>query len=106
MAGTKSTVTGKDFYGPYDAQEMARRYTKELAMDIVTSENVVYTEEVGYVTETEAKERGLKEKKLSGTEFRRLLRSGATIPEWFAYPKVVEILRSEEGKAKKATAAV
>lgn len=28
MAGTKSTLTGKDFYGPYDAQEVARKYAK------------------------------------------------------------------------------
>lgn len=28
MAGTKSTITGKDFYGPYDAQETARKYAK------------------------------------------------------------------------------
>jgi ATP sulfurylase len=31
--------------------------------------------------------------KLSGTKFRQLLRSGAEIPEWFAFPSVVSVLR-------------
>jgi len=30
---------------------------------------------------------------ISGTEFRRRLREGLTIPDWFSYPGVVEELR-------------
>jgi sulfate adenylyltransferase len=33
-------------------------------------------------------------KKLSGTQFRKMLRSGEEIPEWFAFRSVVEVLRS------------
>merc|ERR1712178_97618 len=40
-----------------------------------------------------AKEKGLKIAKLSGTEFRKRLRSGDEIPEWFAFPSVVKTLR-------------
>jgi sulfate adenylyltransferase len=53
----------------------------------------VYTEEEGYVTADEAKERGLNEKKLSGTKFRQMLRGGEEIPEWFAFKSVVQVLR-------------
>lgn len=54
---------------------------------------MVHTEK-GYMSETEAKEAKLKVNKLSGTEFRKLLRGGKDIPEWFAFPSVVKVLRS------------
>lgn len=93
MAGSKSSLTGEDFYGMYDAQELATKHAPELGMQTVPSLDVVYTEEVGYVTALEAKERGLHIKKLSGTKFRQMLRSGEEIPEWFAFKSVVEVLR-------------
>ena len=94
MAGCKSSLTGEDFYGPYDAQEFAKSCAAELEMQTVPSLNLVYTEEKGYVTAEKAKELGLKIKKLSGTQFREMLRSGKNIPEWFAFKSVVEVLRS------------
>jgi sulfate adenylyltransferase len=33
-------------------------------------------------------------KKLSGTQFRKMLRGGEEIPEWFAFKSVVEVLRA------------
>jgi sulfate adenylyltransferase len=74
-------------------QDMAKEYAAELGMQTVPSLNVVYTEEQGYVTADVAKERGLTQKKLSGTKFRKMLRSGENIPEWFAFKSVVEVLR-------------
>merc|ERR1711988_1875614 len=94
MAGTKSTVTGDDFYGPYDAQEMGKKYSAELGVTVVHYENMVYVgPEQGYMQESKAKELGVKVVKLSGTEFRRRLRAGEDIPEWFAFTSVVDILR-------------
>eukprot|EP01063_Lacrimia_lanifica_P027955 TRINITY_DN3_c0_g1_i1.p2 TRINITY_DN3_c0_g1~~TRINITY_DN3_c0_g1_i1.p2 ORF type:complete len:396 (+),score=198.66 TRINITY_DN3_c0_g1_i1:63-1250(+) len=92
MAGSKSSITGEDYYGAYDAQETAAKYGPEMGMKTVPSLNLVYTDE-GYVTAEEAKERGLKPVKLSGTEFRRRLRAGEDIPEWFAFKSVVNVLR-------------
>merc|ERR1712186_269013 len=70
MAGTKSTVTGDDFYGPYDAQETGKKHSAELGMTVTHYENMVYVgDEDGYVEESEAKKRKLKVAKLSGTEF-------------------------------------
>lgn len=66
---------------------------EELGMKTVPSLNVVYTEEKGYVTADVAKEQGLTQKKLSGTKFRKMLRSGEDIPEWFAFKSVVQVLR-------------
>ncbi|MBW3041289.1 sulfate adenylyltransferase [Prochlorococcus marinus] len=94
MAGCKSSLNGEDFYGPYDAQEFANKCCSELGMQTVPSLNLVFTEEEGYVTADYAKEKGLHVKKLSGTQFRKMLRSGEEIPEWFAFKSVVDVLRA------------
>ncbi|MCP9775879.1 sulfate adenylyltransferase [Cyanobium sp. HWJ4-Hawea] len=94
MAGCKSSLTGEDFYGPYQAQDFARDNAAELGMETVPSLNLVYTEEEGYVTAQHAEARGLHVRKLSGTQFRQMLRGGEEIPEWFAFRSVVDVLRS------------
>jgi len=94
MAGCKSSLTGDDFYGPYQAQDFARDHAPELGMETVPSLNLVYTEEEGYVTAEHAEARGLHVRKLSGTQFRQMLRGGEEIPEWFAFRSVVEVLRA------------
>ena len=94
MAGCKSSLSGDDFYGPYDAQNFAKECAPELTMETVPSLNLVYTQEEGYVTAEHAEARGLHVKKLSGTQFRKMLRGGEEIPEWFAFKSVVDVLRS------------
>merc|ERR1719183_2824018 len=94
MAGTKSTLDGEDFYGPYDAQEIGKKHSEELGVQVVHYENMVYVgPEQGYMQESKAKELGVKVVKLSGTEFRRRLRADEEIPEWFSFKSVVDILR-------------
>ena len=94
MAGCKSSLTGDDFYGAYDAQNFAKECAPELTMETVPSLNLVYTEEEGYVTAEHAEARGLHVRKLSGTQFRKMLRNGEEIPEWFAFKSVVDVLRA------------
>ena len=97
MAGCKSSLSGEDFYGPYQAQDFARDNAAELGMETVPSLNLVYTEEEGYVTAEHAEARGLHIRKLSGTQFRQMLRGGEEIPEWFAFRSVVQVLRAAAG---------
>jgi len=94
MAGSKSSLDGEDFYGPYDAQNFAKEVSEELEVDTVPSLNLVYTHEEGYVTIDQAQEQNLSIKKLSGTEFRKRLRAGEDIPTWFAFKSVVKVLRA------------
>jgi len=93
MAGSKSCLDGEDFYGAYDAQDLAKEMSEELGVKTVPSLNIVYTEEEGYVTADVASDKGLHIKKLSGTKFRQMLRAGEDIPEWFAFKSVVKVLR-------------
>ncbi len=51
-------------------------------------------QERGYVTADVAQSDSLHVKSLSGTKFRKMLRSGEDIPEWFAFKSVVDVLRS------------
>jgi len=98
MAGSKSSIDGEDFYGAYDAQEFANEHSEELGIKTVESLNLVCTESGEYVTAESAKEAGLSVMKLSGTEFRRRLRAGEEIPEWFAFKNVVDVLREHQNK--------
>jgi len=98
MAGTKSTLTSEDFYGAFEAQDNGKKHSEELAVKVVDYPNMVYVgeehgNERGYASDIDAKAKGLKIHKLSGTEFRKRLRGGEEIPEWFAFPKVVKVLR-------------
>ena len=96
MAGSKSSITGEDYYGAYDAQDFAKSIADELGVQTVPSLNVVYTDEKGYVTADVAEKEGLSIKKLSGTKFRKMLRGGDDIPEWFAFKSVVDVLRDAQ----------
>jgi len=96
MAGSKSSIDGEDFYGAYDAQEFARANSEELGIQTVESLNLVCDEAGEYITAESAKESGAKVMKLSGTEFRRRLRAGEDIPEWFAFNSVVQVLREHQ----------
>ena len=101
MAGCKSSITGDDFYGAYDAQDFAKAKAAELAITPVPSLNLVYTVEEEYVTADYAKEKGLNIKNLSGTKFRQMLRAGDDIPNWFAFESVVKVLREEAARDEK-----
>lgn len=95
MAGSKSSLDGEDFYGAFDAQDLAMSHRDEL-IDTVPSLNLVCTEEHGYITADEAEAKGVKALKLSGTAFRKALRAGEDIPEWFAFKSVVDVLREHQ----------
>jgi sulfate adenylyltransferase len=92
-AGPGKDRNGKDFYGPYDAQEMVAKYQKELGIEMVPFQEMVYVQELaGYLPDNEVVP-GQTVLNISGTEFRRRLREGLEIPEWFSYPEVVAELR-------------
>jgi sulfate adenylyltransferase len=98
MAGTKSTLTGQDFYGAFDAQQEALAAADELGMGVVPFRHLVYTRERGFVTSEEATQAGLTAMTLSGTEFRRRLRAGEEIPDWFSFQSVVCELQRQQAK--------
>jgi len=86
------------FMGLSRPKRWAKKHSAELEVTVVDYPNMVYVGEDngnarGYISDKVAKDKGLKIAKLSGTEFRKRLRSGDEIPEWFAFPSVVQTLR-------------
>ena len=92
-AGPGEDSTGRPFYGAYAAQELLRAHEGEIGVGIVPFRQMVYLpEDDRYVEESDVPA-GRIAMQLSGTELRRLLAEGRSVPEWFTYPVVVEELR-------------
>jgi sulfate adenylyltransferase len=90
---------GSSFYGPLDAQKLAKSLEDKIGLKIVTSEEVVYCEDVQeYKTLSEST--GHTVKNISGTKFRSMLESAESIPEWYSYPEVLAPLRDFYTKPK------
>ena len=92
-AGPGNDKDGNPFYGPYDAQELFKQHEEELDITMVPFKMMVYVENKAEYVPADETEPTDKVLNLSGTEFRRRLREGLDIPEWFSYPSVVEELR-------------
>jgi len=84
---------GKPFYGPDDARELAVKHSKEIGIEIVPFEEMVYVEDRGEYMPRSTVPAGARILDLSGTELRRRLRDGSEIPAWFSYPEVIHELR-------------
>ena len=92
-AGPGNDSNGKPFYGPYDAQELFKKYQADIGVTMVPFQMMVYLEDQDrYVPEDEVP-KGSRVLNISGTELRRRLNEGSEIPGWFTYPEVVQELR-------------
>lgn len=92
-AGPGKDSNGKDFYGPYDAQELVTQFASELGIEMVPFQQMTYlpaSDEYQPVDEVAA---GTQTLDISGTELRKRLKTGASIPDWFSYESVVQTLR-------------
>lgn len=97
-AGPGKDENGKDFYSPYAAQELVTAYEKEIGIQIITSQEMVYVEDDHSYHPIDEIHSSNKILSLSGTELRNLLKEGKPIPEWFSYPDIVSILRKSYPK--------
>mgnify|MGYP003564960476 CR=1 FL=1 len=93
-AGPGKDSRGEEIYGPYDAQDLVTRHADELGIEMVPFRMMVYVQErAGYAPIDEVDEASETVMNISGTEFRRRMREGLEIPDWFGYPEVVQELR-------------
>jgi sulfate adenylyltransferase len=92
-AGPGKDSKGEDFYGPYDAQELVAQHQDELGIEMVPFQQMVYVQERAQYVPADQVAQGETVLNISGTEFRRRLREGLEIPDWFSYPEVVAELR-------------
>ncbi|HKJ19416.1 MAG TPA: bifunctional sulfate adenylyltransferase/adenylylsulfate kinase [Woeseiaceae bacterium] len=92
-AGPGQDSNGRDFYGPYDAQDLLKEHQDELDISMVPFRMMVYAEnKAEYIPIDEATDDD-KVLNISGTELRHRLQEGLEIPDWFSFPEVVAELR-------------
>ena len=102
-AGPGKNSAGEDFYGPYDAQDLFRKYQSEIGVEMVDFKHMVYVQErAQYEPMDEIKDKDdVTILNISGTELRRRLQEGLEIPEWFSFPEVVtELRRTRPARAR------
>ena len=92
-AGPGDDSDGNPFYDPYAAQDIVREHEKELGIEMVPFKMMVYVQERGQYAPADEVKPEENVLNISGTEFRRRLREGIEIPDWFSYPETVEELR-------------
>ena len=92
-AGPGKNSQGKDFYGPYDAQDLFKQYETEIGVKMVDFKHMVYVQERDQYYPANEVPEGCTVLDISGTELRRRLREGLEIPAWFSFPEVVAQLR-------------
>ncbi|MEC9375679.1 MAG: bifunctional sulfate adenylyltransferase/adenylylsulfate kinase [Pseudomonadota bacterium] len=92
-AGPGNDSEGEPFYGPYDAQDLFKEHEEEIGISMIPFKMMVYVENKAQYIPIDDTTKDDKVLNISGTEFRRRLRDGLNIPDWFSYPKVVEELR-------------
>ncbi len=92
-AGPGKGSDGKDFYGPYEARDLALTCADEVGITIVPSDELAYSKtRDAYVSTSEVTPEDEIEN-ISGTEFRRRLFAGEEIPDWFSFKESIDILR-------------
>ena len=84
---------GRTFYGPFEAQELIRRRADEIGIEMVPFQAITYVQERADCVPANEVREGEQTLNLDNPEFRRRLREGLEIPEWFSYPEVVQELR-------------
>jgi sulfate adenylyltransferase len=92
-AGPGSDSNGVRYYEPYAAQQMLQEFESEIEITLVPFKEMVYVEDKAQFVPEDQVTPEMTTAKLSGTEFRRRLREGIEIPEWFSYPEIIGELR-------------
>ncbi len=100
-AGPGKDSNGRPFYGPYDAQKLVQLFVDEIGIVIEAVPEMVFVENKGGYFPTNEVQPNDIIRNISGTEFRKMLRDGEDIPEWFSFPEVVKELRSAVEKEKR-----
>jgi len=92
-AGPGNKPDGTPFYEPYEAQDLYKKFHDEMDITMVPFQQMVYVEDRAQYIPVNETTSEMKVVNISGTEFRRRLREGLDIPEWFSYGEIIQELR-------------
>jgi sulfate adenylyltransferase len=92
-AGPGKDSKGVNFYDIYEAQNIVKKHSKEIGIELVALSEVAYVKNLDkYLPVTEVPV-GSEILQLSGTEFRRRLTQGLEIPSWLSFSEIIDELR-------------
>jgi sulfate adenylyltransferase len=92
-AGPGKDSSGRPFYGPYDAQELLKKYESEIGVKMIPFQEIVYLPDEDRFEEQDRVPAGIRVATLSGTQVRdEYLSNGKSLPEWFTRPETAAIL--------------
>ncbi len=91
-AGPGLNSDNEQFYGPYEAQKLLKKYQNELGIEMVPFKFMVFIPKSRKYKAVDETVDGEEYKTLSGTELRQLLDEGKGIPEWFTFKSVANEL--------------
>ncbi|MEZ5477432.1 MAG: sulfate adenylyltransferase [Thiolinea sp.] len=86
---------GRDFYGPYDAQDLLLEHAEEIGIQVIKSKRIAYVaDEQRYLSDDEIRPHH-QVLNISGTQQRELLRTGQPLHDWFTFPDIRDELERE-----------
>ncbi|MEM7226410.1 MAG: bifunctional sulfate adenylyltransferase/adenylylsulfate kinase [Pseudomonadota bacterium] len=91
-AGAGENMAGEPFYAPGAAQELFKQHEEELDITMVPFQDMVYVEDRAQFLPRDEITPEMTVQSLSQREFRRRLAEGLEIPEWYAFPEILEEL--------------
>ena len=92
-AGPGLDDEGAAFYGPDASQQLVLSYQDELKIKILPAPFLLYVESRGEFCEEGQILPGEEGLYISGAELKETLKRGNEVPQWFAYPEIVEELQ-------------
>ncbi len=92
-AGPGKNSKGDDFYDPYAAQKLAEKHAKEVGVEVVPFQMMVYVKEHDSYMPIDDVPKNIEPMNISGTELRARLAEGKELPGWFTYPEVADELQ-------------
>ena len=95
-AGPSSkTKEGNPFYDSFGAHKLLKEHENELTIKVVTSQFVVYVEELKEYFTMDKIPEGHKPSHISGTQLRNALVNDTEIPAWYSDPEVITELKKD-----------
>jgi sulfate adenylyltransferase len=92
-AGPGKNRQGHNFYDPYAAQTLTLSHQKEIGIEIVPFQELMYSQQERRYFPVDQFPQHETPSIISGTELRDRLQKNEDIPDWFSYPSVISELR-------------
>jgi sulfate adenylyltransferase len=105
-ASPGADASGSPYYKHDEARNLAETYSKEIGVEIVPFNEVVYLPFEDQYMSAEAVPEGVQTIALSGTDIRSRIRSGRRLPEWITFSEVTKELMKAYPPPKKQGATI